>query len=56
MDDFKRMVSDNEALAFNPDHKKTKRREASFTQGGVPLTAANTLLGNLVSRGVVTPK
>lgn len=54
--DFKRGVgTDNEILAFNPDHKKANRREANFIWG-IPLTTANLLLGTILSGIVVALK
>lgn len=43
MDDFKKgMGTNNEVLTFNPDHKKTNRKEANFIQD-IHLAAANSL-------------
>lgn len=56
MDDLKRGTgTNNEVLAFNPDHKKTNRKEANFVQD-IHLAAANSLLRIRLSGGVVALK
>lgn len=56
MDDLKRGTgTHNEVLAFNPDHKKTNRKEANFVQD-IHLAAANSLLRIRLSGGVVALK